>query len=204
MHKKRALLLLLLVCSIGVAGFITTNNPPPETDSGAGLSQTYNVTGKNFTLMEPKMGQWVRYRVVAPDGSETALTYNITKRNGENFTINVTTAGKNVSTKPEITNTVEARYDRNQSSLIVISSNKSAGALSDLFFNSSEVNTHKIALQDVNVAYGNLTSIHSRVGAFDIWMSEEVPVTGVVKCVTANQYVLLDALNKSGNEAATS
>ncbi len=204
MREKLALLVFLLVCSVGIAGCLNINNPPSGNDNGAGLPQTYNVTGKNYTLMEPKVGQWVRYRVIAPDGSETSLTYEVTKKAGENFTINVTTVGKNVSAKPVLSDTVEARYVRNESSLIVTSSNTNASVLSHLFFNSSEVNANKLTLQDVNVAYGNLTSIHSRVGAFDIWMSEEVPVTGVVKCVTANQYVLLDALNKSGNEAATS
>ncbi|MGZ4942797.1 MAG: hypothetical protein ACXVIG_00805 [Halobacteriota archaeon] len=204
MHKKLALLLLLLMCSTGITGCINANNAPSENDKVPGLPQTYNVTGKNFTLMAPKVGQWVRYRVIASNGSETFLTYNVTKKNGENVTIDVTTAGKNASTKPITSNTVEATYDRKEGSLIRISPGKNTDVLSNMLFNSSEINAHKIALQDVNVTYGNLTCIHSRIGAVDIWMNEEVPVTGVVKSVTENQYVLLDALNKSGNETAAS
>ncbi|MDD1720929.1 MAG: hypothetical protein LUP95_02980 [Euryarchaeota archaeon] len=204
MYKKLAVLLSLLICSTGIAGCINANNSPPENDKAPVLPQTYNVTGKNFTLLVPKVGQWARYRVIAPNGSESFLTYQITEKTDENFTINVTTAGKNASAKPVTTNTIEARYDSKGGSLIKVSSGRNGGGLSDLFFNSSEVNAHKIALQDVNTTYGNLTCIHSRIGAFDIWVNEEVPVTGIVKCVTGNQYVLLDALNKSGNETATS
>lgn len=204
MHKKLALLLSLLMCTMGIAGCINADNSPSENDEAPERPQTYNVTGKNFTLMAPKVGQWVRYRVIAPNGSESSRTYTITEKNGENFTINVTAAGKNTSTKPVTSNTVEARYDGKEGSLIKVSPGRNTDVLSDLFFNSSEVNAHKIALQDVNVTYGNLTCIHSRIGTFDVWMNEEVPVTGVVKCVTGNQYVLLEALNKSGNETVTS
>ncbi len=204
MYKKLALLLSLLMCGTVIAGCINANNSPSENDQAPGLPQTYNVTGKNFTLMAPKVGQWVRYRVIAPNGTESSITYKITEKSDENFTINVTTAGKNTSKTPVTSNTVEVRYDSKEGSLIKVSQGRNADVLSDLFFNSSEVNAHKIALQDVNVTYGNLTCIHSRIGAFDVWMSEEGPVTGVVKCVTGNQYLLLDALNKSGNETATS
>ncbi len=203
MHTKATLLIMLLVCSV-VAGCITTNTSPSTSDTTTGLPQTYNVTGKNFTLMAPKVGQWVRYRVIAPNGTETSLTYTVTGKSGENFTINTTTGSKNTSQKAMTSNSIEARYDPKEASLTKVSSNRSADVLSDLFFNSSEVNANKIALQDVIVSYGNLTCIHSRIGAIDVWMSEDVPVTGLVKCVTGGQYVLLDAVNKAGSDTATS
>ncbi len=204
MHKQVAVLLSLLLCTIVAAGCITINNAPPRSDDTTQHPQTYNVTGKNFTLMAPKVGQWVRYRVIAQDGSETLLTYTITGKSDDNFTINTTTRGKNTSQRSATATTVEARYDPKEASLIVISQHRNVEKLFALFFNASEVNTHKLALQDVNVAYGNLTCVHSRIGAFDIWMNEDVPVTGLVKCVAENQYVILDALNKSGSETSTS
>ncbi len=198
MGKKVFLLLLLLILSTGVAGCINPNNAPTENNTMPSLPQTYNVTGKNFTLAAPKVGQWVRYRVIAPNGSETALIYNITKKTKGNFTIDVATAGKNMSTKPVTNNIVQVRFDDRNGSLIRISPGRNTDVLSNLLFSSSEINEHKVALQDVNVTYGNLTCIHSRIDALDIWVNEEIPVTGVVKCVTGGQYVLLDALNKSG------
>ncbi len=203
MYKELILLLSLLICSTGIAGCLNVNNPSQQSGNAPGLPQTYNVTGKNFTLLEPKVGQWVRYRVVAPNGSESFLTYRITEKIGEEFIIDVGTAGKNASSPPRLNNTVEARHDSKDGWLVNVSSEKNADVLSNLFFNSSEVNTHKIALQDISVSYGTLTSIHSRIGSSDVWMNEEVPVTGVVKAVTGNQYLLLDNLNKSGVEMAT-
>ncbi len=203
MRKKIILLILLLTCSTGFAGCINTDNSHSDNATAPGLPQTYNVTGKNFTLAEPKGGQWVRYRVIAPNGSESLVTYNVSAKSGENLTIAVSTASKNMSARAT-SNKVEARYDHNASSLIKTSSYRNVSVLFDLFFNSSDINTHKIVLQDVNVTYGDLTCIHSRLGALDVWMNEEVPITGVVKCVTENQYMLLDALNKSGNETTAS
>ena len=203
MHKELILLLALLICSTGVVGCLNVDNPSQQSGNAPGPPQTYNVTGKNFTLLEPKVGQWVRYRVVAPNGSESFLTYRITEKIGEEFIIDVGTAGKNASSPPRPNNTVDARYDSKDGWLVNVSSERNADVLSNLFFNSSEVNTHKIALQDISVSYGTLTCIHSRIGTSDVWMNEEVPVTGVVKAVTGNQYLLLDNLNKSGGETAT-
>ncbi|MGZ4917785.1 MAG: hypothetical protein ACXVIF_07490 [Halobacteriota archaeon] len=203
MYKELILLLSLLICSMGIAGCLSANNSSQQSGNAPGFPQTYNVTGKNFTLMAPKVGQWVRYKVVAPNGSESFLTYRITEKIGEEFIIDVATAGKNASSPSRPNNTVEARFHSEDGSLVNVSSERNADVLSNLFFNSSQVNTHKVALQDINVSYGTLTCIHSRIGTSDVWMNEEVPVTGVVKAVTGNQYLLLDALNKSGDETAT-
>ena len=203
MYKELILLLSLLICSMGIAGCLNVNNPSQQSGNAPGPLQTYNVTGKNYTLIAPKVGQWVRYRVVAPNGSESFLTYRITGKIGEEFVIDVGTAGKNATSPLRPNNTVEARYDSKDGSLVNVSAERNADILSNLFFNSSEVNAHKIALQDISVSYGTLTCIHSRIGTADVWMNEEVPITGVVKAVTGNQYLLLDDLNKSGAETAT-